>query len=569
MQINNNETINPTQKQDNIQEIFGARSKRVKKVNLLKDNGQGMSDRSGTVFIPASESAYDRTVRLHEALHLDFTPRNFQPKDALDQGLEDARLHRYCANTKSVNSVRRDEISTALYDLRDAIKNATSRSASAKTSLVVLRAVAILYGETKYLGIIEKATNLISPDYLKKVIGAIRLSERGCNSPDWMKARNILQKYFAEEFKMKVPQVEQVAISQLGANDSKESGNQKLQKAKLNVEDESKDKKDSDEHKKPEESNASDKSEDESEKSEDKPKKSDSPKEDSDDSEDFEDFEDESESDNPFEEYDDSSDDFDTQLTRDINDQNSDETCDAAGGKDTYNIISTEYVEKPKKIKLHPDAYRGPGISKYDQRADEAERLQRKYPKQLIIHRLDNGNSSVPTIDGNRGRTASLSGCRIHAGKLAVAMQNGVRVFNRKRGEGGGAILIDNSGSMNIPEKVLINFAASLPLATIAFYSATNDSNTNEEGHLSIYAANGRRANGFVNVYGGYGNLVDYQAITWLLEQPGPRWYVGDLMFTGAWEYHCTKFFDSLVSRKLVTHVLNLPAMSDLLRKRK
>lgn len=539
MRANNNETINPSQTRNSIQQIFHGRSKRVKKVTLSKSGQGGASGKHGDVFVPAGETAYDRTVRLHEALHVDFTTKKFNPKDALDQGLEDARLHRYCSQTRTVRSARRDEITVAIKDLRKAIKKSQTETPTAITSLVILRAAAILHGETNYTKLLSTASQLIASDYLGQVTKAINMIEPGTESKNWQRARKLLRKYFVKDFN---PQ------SQSERPDFPEQQSQQQQSSDSDLPDvpqpesaeqpeQSKTKKSKPEQTKPEEE-----SESETETEEEPELKS------------SEDEESEEESENS------------ETGSSDLNQEESSDEDSESEGEDITNIIDVEEVKKPKLIKLHPDAYRGAAISKYDPDPVRAEYLQARYPKQLIIHRLDNQNDSVPTISGNRGRISSLSGCRINSGRLAIAARNNVRVFNRRRGEGGGVILIDNSGSMSIPESTLINFAANLPLATIAFYSAKDDSDKTKQGHLSIYAANGRRAGKFgTEVCGGYGNLVDYQAINWLMEQPGPRWYVGDQSFTGSWCYHCVRFFNSLVSRKLVTPVRTLTEMTEIL----
>src|SRR5208282_4455236 len=112
----------------------------------------------------------------------------------------------------------------------------------------------------------------------------------------------------------------------------------------------------------------------------------------------------------------------------------------------------------------------------------------------------------------------------------------GTRVFSRPVNEGGyGTILIDASGSMNIPENVLISFLSDAPALTLAFYNAPND--MCREGNIFIYAANGYRASadrigkGYLTHYG-YGNVIDYQAMAWLIKQPAPHYLVCDKGFT-------------------------------------
>lgn len=56
MRVNNNETINPSQTRNSIQQIFPARSKRIKKVTLVSSSGgaAGASDKNGEVYWPVN-----------------------------------------------------------------------------------------------------------------------------------------------------------------------------------------------------------------------------------------------------------------------------------------------------------------------------------------------------------------------------------------------------------------------------------------------------------------------------------------------------------------------------------
>jgi hypothetical protein len=465
--VNNDKTINPVVSGSEVERIFYARTPKVKKVIAVKSDIGGASNKQGTVYIPVSDRAYDRIVRLHEALHLDFTSKAFSPKDMLDQGLEDARLHKYCA-TKLVRSVRRDELTVAIKDLREAIRRNTPNP---MTSLVVLRACAMLAGTSKYEALLTRAANILAPDYLTHVYMAIALIKKN-NESNWNAARKILAPYFAEDFSGQ--------SKPKPGTDSSESDSESKESEASESEDDNEDSliednrpkmTDTDSTDRETKASGSPKSSASSSASESKPNRSEESKDSS------EDFEDSVAGDK----------DIETEATETSTEETSD--------KD-FKIAQIQTAPKPKKIKLHPDAYRGSAISKYDSDRSHAETLDKKFHKDLIIHREDKATDSVPTLMGNRGKTSSLSGTRINAGRLAANSCNNVRVFNRKRGEGGGAILIDNSGSMSIPEQTLIDFASSLPLATIAYYSASTDSDKTKQGHLTVYAANGKRAYG-------------------------------------------------------------------------
>ena len=176
----------------------------------------------------------------------------------------------------------------------------------------------------------------------------------------------------------------------------------------------------------------------------------------------------------------------------------------------------------------------------------------------------------VNRVKLDMGRKAPLpvmSGGRILARKLVPALTTpGVRVFARTVNNGlGGSILIDNSGSMSIPESTLIDFLSKAPALTIGYYNAPND--MAKQGSIYIYAANGYRAN-FNNLprdverTDGGGNVIDYQAMAWLIKQPAPHYFVCDKEFTGDWQNAAHILCNKLVASKQLIVVPSLDAMS-------
>lgn len=149
-------------------------------------------------YLPTGNNAYDRTVRLHESLHAIYTPKptekrikSKKPYTMLEQALEDARLHLVCAQTKG--SVRRDELATALTDLRRGASGDKGLAA-----LLALRSQAILLGGAESLSgriVGSKLKALcasVSPAYYDSMMDALHHIER--NELD--KAAEILTPYF-------------------------------------------------------------------------------------------------------------------------------------------------------------------------------------------------------------------------------------------------------------------------------------------------------------------------------------------------------------------------------------
>src|SRR5487761_507875 len=169
MSTKQNTAINPTQDTPLIQ-LTRTRSPRIKDVVVEANNrasiAAGYSNpATGMVHIPDTKNAFGRTVRYHEALHVQHTPARTKMADALDQALEDARLHRYksLAHTTQFPQARRDEISVALRDLRTVARRET---VSALQSIVTLRAMAILLADLdgmKHASLLARVVNKFGP----------------------------------------------------------------------------------------------------------------------------------------------------------------------------------------------------------------------------------------------------------------------------------------------------------------------------------------------------------------------------------------------------------------------
>ena len=105
-------------------DIFPARVRRGVKTITPADDGVRSGKfvpASGEVTIPIGNSAYERTVRLHESLHaLHSAPCG--TGELHEQAFEDMRLHMRHAHTEG--GVKRDEIATALIDLRSMAQTA-------------------------------------------------------------------------------------------------------------------------------------------------------------------------------------------------------------------------------------------------------------------------------------------------------------------------------------------------------------------------------------------------------------------------------------------------------------
>jgi hypothetical protein len=128
----------------------------------------------------------------------------------------------------------------------------------------------------------------------------------------------------------------------------------------------------------------------------------------------------------------------------------------------------------------------------------------------------------------------SRSGARLNRARLAraIAVGSTAGLFIRQRYLPGGTYLFDASGSMGLSDYRLNELCRSVPAATVAYYSGWGSPAADGAyGELVIYAENGRRAAACERMHGG--NEVDLYAVEWLLQQAGPRVYVGDGQFCG------------------------------------
>lgn len=103
------------------------------------------------------------------------------------------------------------------------------------------------------------------------------------------------------------------------------------------------------------------------------------------------------------------------------------------------------------------------------------------------------------------------------------------RIFSRRFRYFGGAVLIDQSGSMSMsPEEVGLIVTAS-PTVVVAAYSGRG-----HIGFLRVLAQKGMRvADKDLYIQDAGGNIVDGPSLRWLAEQTEPRIWVSDGMVTG------------------------------------
>lgn len=526
--MNYNNAINPREDTFPV-EVMPSRSSRIKKVTARQIEGPvgGCTDpATGQVWIPTGNTAKERTIRYHEALHAEFTPSKAVPRDILDQALEDGRLHRHCSVSAESKyfQARRDELCMALRELRQGLRLPVTPI----SNVVLFRSLAILSASSikdSHARLLDKCFARRGKGALDKFTRALELLSDYANLD---KARALLGPYFTDEM-----------------------AGGKAPSKPMPLKDAPKPDKDD-----------TDKDEDTT------PSKASDTEDDTDDSE--------SESDSDSEDESDSDSDSTGEDTRedeeeDDTDSDSDSDTEAESGR-----IAPATDTRPTKARpVHPDKYTADLTPECDKEAYESKSAT--HPLELRIRRLDMGINRVKLSLGRKAPLPVTSGRQILARKLASVRCNPtMRIFTRPVNQGGyGTILIDASSSMSIPESTLIEFLDKAPALTIAFYNAPSDvygttHGKSTHGNLYIYAANGYRAS--MSPYSvpeySYGNLIDYQAMCWLIKQPSPHYLVTDQGWTGPWKDDCNRLFAKLTESKQIVWVRNLETVEELLEAR-
>ena len=147
---------------------------------------------------------------------------------------------------------------------------------------------------------------------------------------------------------------------------------------------------------------------------------------------------------------------------------------------------------------------------------------------------IDTLNLSVPHRPKEqpiKTRQAVPMGARL--GHIRRLITDG-RAFSRTRKLplNGGTVLIDASGSMEMPTADIMRYLDNAPSSTIAMYSANP-----RKGKITIIAKNGRLATerdiqNQREIVGG-GNIIDGPALDWLAKQAEPRIWICDGYVTG------------------------------------
>lgn len=560
--------------------------------------GGAFDPETNVAWIPIGNAARDRAIRRHEACHANLPPVTEIKMTALFQAIEDMRIHVLGQSTHN-NQSRRDELVFALVDMRDSVRLILPKlhmfsPTQQRTNLIpVVRAAAILhYGVTNRRGCESKSPEARVAKMVAKVLAAyekcykltglqaaIDKAVAALEHDDVVKATNIMRPFLtlankdanlpqqkAGDSKSKPPKQDkkqdkkdQSPSGQLSADDDEEKEEQekKSKPAKENKE---------------EKSDKKEKSEESDDEAEEESKDDPSEDGDSESGDESGESEDESESGDAGDESDDESDE-DGDDDSEAGDSEADGGVDGEDGEADQSGDDVPMSAEEAAPTGEKGGIGGCGDQLQDAIEDNritAESVALLDPE-TIKEILALGRTGVPNmrvrqleyrmskrITQGLDYRLSHSGSRINVGRIPrIFDPKPGKIFERIGEQKGGTVLIDASGSMNLGNERLAKLAETIPVGQIAYYSGSRRTASGYDGTLVIYSKGGRSyklttGERLPEVYGN--NVIDFQAMQWLLKQPAPRWFVSDCQFcssatTDAAEQLAARAYE----RKLVT----------------
>ena len=561
---------------------IGSRIVKASPMPESKSVGGAYNPTTDTALIPVSDTAYARTIRLHESAHAIWSRTSkLRPDDVVGQAIEDAKIHQ---NLQTTGSVRRDEVYTAMHDIRSAaynMHNGVGNKAIQGVSL--LRAASILRKEDSSKLGINLLTKTVSSYHEQgmELVDAILAEIKSGNIES---ARALASKFITGK----------LADEDKGnskGNESNDSDNSEDSEGSEGEDSEGSEGEDS-EGSEGEDSEGSEGEDSEGSEGED--------------SEGSEDSGNGKTIDSKLKELPSKGNNIPSKTTPSkassepsaprLKASEEEYIPPQAINMDSYipaNTKKAETIYKLEESRVSDEDGTVTALTGDDgtcplTAVDWSTRLREKinvpYPV-MYVHTLSpNATRKVQGRGKNNYKSAS-QGLKIRTNRLALnsLSPSGGRLFETKNL--GGTVLIDASGSMHITDEVLYEIAEKIPAGKVAYYSGISDGwsgdkteSTNEEyldsqwsGHLVIYANAGKiRKNSGELPKRHCGNLVDYAALVWLLKQPGPRYLMTDMGFTGTNELmiRAMQLCKDAEQKKRITRFNSMAELMQMIRKR-
>jgi hypothetical protein len=493
----------------------------------------GFNPANDTVIIPVADTAFARTVRLHESAHAIWSRDGAKP-DAVSQACEDAKIHMKLHTT---GSTRRDELYTAASEARNVAKAIRQgRKDRALQGLALLRAASILLKpDSSEPGIKTLITTTTAYHSQGMELVSSILAEIKAGNMD--AAKRLTSVFFAGKDADKTPDPEGEEASDSDERSEGEPGDTDSDEGEPGDTDS-------------DEGEPGDTDSDEGEPAKDSDQPSSKPE------------------DRPT-----LSAPTMVEIPREFMD----------GKPDDYTPEPAKKAERAKHAELARRDPEDGTVTVIDcLPEDKPMGLAIPYPKMYVHTLTPNATRKVKGKGRNAYRSTDV-GLKIRMNRLALnaaSPTGGARIFETRHL--GGTVLIDASGSMRLGDRELYRLAEKFPAGKVAYYSGRVDGwcgpfSTPEElecgwsGDLVIYAANGkiRKDHGACLPKRHVGNLVDYAAIIWLLRQPAPRYMLFDKIFTGtsALIKKAKTLLEKAEAQKRITVYRHMETMMDEVRK--
>ncbi|MDE1941109.1 MAG: hypothetical protein KGI66_03245 [Patescibacteria group bacterium] len=194
------------------------------------------------------------------------------------------------------------------------------------------------------------------------------------------------------------------------------------------------------------------------------------------------------------------------------------------------------------------------------------EPIEHPMPQATYVKRILGSIASSPKYSGTR-----LNQRKLYDAAVSPVPVGEIRAFTRK--SKGVTILIDASGSMSLSNHEIASLLRAAPGCTIAVYNASTRWSEDGmlDGYITIIAKHGMVITDVTPLakkmeLRGF-NLIDYQALQWLLREPGPRYMVTDIAFTGVLARKAEIALNNAVKARQVTQCWSIERLLEKLER--
>ncbi|MDE1940618.1 MAG: hypothetical protein KGI66_00675 [Patescibacteria group bacterium] len=229
-------------------------------------------------------------------------------------------------------------------------------------------------------------------------------------------------------------------------------------------------------------------------------------------------------------------------------------------------ITESEEEAERKGSKRHGDASEHDCSLTEDLMRVNIEPIEHPMPQATYVKRILGSIASSPKYSGTR-----LNQRKLYDAAVSPVPVGEIRAFTRK--SKGVTILIDASGSMSLSNHEIASLLRAAPGCTIAVYNASTRWSEDGmlDGYITIIAKHGMVITDVAPLTKKLElrafNLIDYQALQWLLKEPGPRYMVTDIGFTGVLARKAEIALNNAVKTRQVTQCWSIERLLENLKR--